>query len=509
MPTPASSTATSSGLSAPLAAVTPSALSTHAHRTSLYLGIAFAGIALVSILVALVTWYYRIRSQSRREARSNKTRWPWDRNPDDVEGGANGGGQYDFGRLGAAGTTEKRDVFRPLPYPSAVLGAEDAFRGFNPAILNSPYRTVHVPEAQSSVPDLAPDLGALQVTNYAPGDVSSDEEASRANSRQGNVPDISEPGHTPTGSQWVEYRSDDGFSNPWPPFRAGSTMGHDEKEVSEPEADKSSAPQPPARPVQDGWAASLRSNIVHAFQSVVRAPTQTPDDHFTPLPNRRVEREKCGDIFGDEHAVDEPPADADSLTSWIRSTVRAPEEQNSDIKLPSPALLHARARLGPSPLARVPSSVYSVHSPAHSPLPAPDLTEGSRILDTLPELPLSRNASSCSQHTPHKHTSRAGKSRKSTRLNRKYTSSYCSVGSDMSRSSSRASAMSGGPSRQNSVSGPLTDQERFASNMLRQRRKRVAEAQRLAAKQTLKKPSVRLGSKRKIGGLTSAGTSIV
>ncbi|EKM52275.1 uncharacterized protein PHACADRAFT_260536, partial [Phanerochaete carnosa HHB-10118-sp] len=159
-------------------------------------------------------------------------------------------------------------------------------------------------------------------------------------------------------------------------------------------------------------------------------------------------------------------------------------QQHTHLDVPSSAPALSPHLVVPSPLSHYDSSDGSVQG---SPSPHFD----------LPQIPRSRRGSQSSlQQAIDRKRLQRGRSKKlvatprtphhaSTPLAR--TSSTCTVGSDMSRCASTDSA----------ASGPLTDQERFAVHVLRERRKRVAASQRLAAKQSLSRPSVRLGSRRR------------
>lgn len=463
------------------------------------MGIAFAAITAAGLLIALCLWFYRIHTRSRRDTRRKKTFWPWDRKNDDPEGGIGIENGYDYGRFGARGDGVKEDrVDGELPYP--VYPASQALHVNGLPILASPYRPVQ--PRLHSIPDLERDLGRLQVANYVPGDVSSDD-GSRANSRQGVT--LTDPAVAPspaTGS-WTVYGPEDGFQNPWPPLRTQSGHGlgiMDEKDPSflePPPLATGNETLPSMKLAQDGWAASLRSNIMNAFQAVVGAPPAVVEDNFTRAPERRAERtDENGanaalsrrNSLESKQAAHEP-SDSDGLSAdhvpvllpdhdhdpsclceWLKQPQKPPLATDAFLGVPSPALI------GGSPI-----SIY-----AFSPndlAPSPHLA--------IPPVPVSRAGSVSSlHHAIRRKQLQRGKSKKAaprhTTLDRMYSSSQCSVGSEMSRAPSQAST----------ASGPLSDQEQFAVRMLRERRKRVADAKRVAARESIRRRSVRLGSKR-------------
>lgn len=434
-----------------------------------------------------------------------------------MEGGLGTEPSYDYGRFGSSG-----EEFKQLPmdgevsypqYPGNTLHADMIGNGSqNLPIPASPYRPV--PHHTQSIPDLVPALGLLQVMNYVPGDVSSDD-GSRANSCQGVavLPPVLE---SPAAGQWSIYGPEDGFNNPWPPLRTKSRSGlgiSNERDALPTSgnilATSYTDAEPTSAQAQEGWTASLRSNIRNVFQAVVRGGNTPPQDNLTRAPERMASQRTSAqvptvsqptspehvvdlDLFADYVDADLPDANDASqehshepgcLCEWLKQrqqpTSQA-EVQDTDTKVLSPALFESQGLGAPSP-----TSMYA-HSPAKDPSDAPF---------ELPPIPMSRTGSASSlQQAIWRKQLRRGRSKKvsasrHTPLDRMYSSSSCSVGSEMSRTASRASSSA-------SLGGPLTDQERVAHRMLAERRKRVLAAHRVAAKESLRRPSVRLGSRR-------------
>lgn len=405
-----------------------------------------------------------------------------------MEDGLDAGKTYDYGRFGTWGSRQKERVDGELPYPqfpARILGADEMLRvSQHFPVHASPFRPV-IPHLQS-VPDLTPNLGLLQVANYAPGDASSDE-GSRVNSRQGTAAPL-KSAHSSAG-EWSTYGPEDEFQNPWPPLRPRPRHGLGISDVSDScslsEASESSrSGARSAASLQEGWASSLRSNIVNALHAVVGGQNASIEDS---LPSKeRVSRtaspegpqedtqscntsillnphgstldETCSASSGDDPVL-EPQHDLDCLCEWLNGKPKTTE--NLDVfRDPSPDL-------GCSEKDALASTVNLA--------PIPPLRTGS--ISSLQRKQLRRGRS---KMFPPRHTV----------LDRMYSASNSSVGSDMSRSMSKAST----------TSGPLSDQEQYAVTMLRERRKRVMNAQRLAARQSVRRPTVRLGSRRQAKG---------
>ncbi|GJE98663.1 hypothetical protein PsYK624_148980 [Phanerochaete sordida] len=450
--------------------------------------------------------------------------WPWDRR--DAESGLPGEGAYDYGRFGAPSNEQKEQKDRvdgELPDPR-FTGRSYAERQlanglYDIPITASPFRPVPLPHMET-IPDLAPELGLLQVANYVPGDMSSDD-GSRANSRQGVIGDVQPQPTASPAEQWSVYGPDDGFKNPWSPLRVKSREGLGivaEKDVTdapaEDEAPKAEEHVGPPAP-QDSWAASFRSNIAHAFQAVVgsasraslastthahdtdgqqTAPAENPFDDPTSsmisLPGVEVTSDdptpRCTECLSpNDTAVIAPSGEPQCLCEWLKQKqlpLPPSMQSHTHLAVPSPA--------PPSPHAVSPLSRYSPSGSA----------QGSPGTFALPRIPTSRRGSQSSlqeaidvKRLHRGRSKRAMGTPRTPRTPRPTTTplvraaSTCTVGSDMSRCDSTASTSS----------GPLSDQEQFAVRLLKERRKRVADSQRTAARQSLSRPSVRLGSKRR------------
>ncbi|KAI0350565.1 hypothetical protein OH77DRAFT_1463605 [Trametes cingulata] len=528
--TSSANTATSASTS-PTARVNSASQSNASDRTtSFYIGIAFAAIAGVGLIVAILTWWLRIRrSRSRRRKLSRMTTWPWDHDRFggrqlSLEGGLGihglGGEMLQRSRLGSPISSGRDDLantpahlFPDPPPPVHTQGG-------------SPYVTIPLHGAHQSVPDLTPDLGNLQITNLMPGDLSSGGESSRASTALGMQ-------HTypaEYGTPFMPHRpcflgvENGGLDVPWAPLRvrrSGTVSAQTPEAQTAFETVKLEEPlpypgdisvaadvHPPARLPDDrqaSWAASIRSNILNAFNAVVGAnPSQvsTSRDTFTPVPHRTSQRSRKTAARGPRENASNvsrssTTASTASATGWtleetgngagvvhIRnrsgSSDSAPAQDPfaDNVQLPPPAVIAPRDRRSgflcvspPAPLTRA-SSMYSTASP-EAPIP--------RVCDEPPRLPsiesLSRSPGTSADGSeavqardnvprPRGRTNRrrkTAKQRRPTLLARKSSSqnSATSVGSEMSRASSACSE--------------LTDGERFAKHALRERRRRVME----------------------------------
>ncbi|KAH9851223.1 hypothetical protein C2E23DRAFT_733382 [Lenzites betulinus] len=490
-----------------------SSTDTSDRSTTFYVGIAFATIAGIGLVVAILAWWLRIRSRTRRCKLNRTTTWPWD---SDRFGGRQMSLEGGLGIHGYEGSMIQRSA---LSSPDFGRGGHGAYPTFPapPAPVHtqgsSPYVTVSLHNAHQSVPDLAPDLGNLQITNLAPGDLSGGE-SGRSNTALGML-------HTyPTeyGTPFMPRRpcflgvEDGGLDVPWGPLRVrrpGSvrTTGR----VPPPAAhtadimtfsaysEKFDTPLPypgdisvsadTARPPasdnrQGSWAASIRSNLVNAFNAVVGAsPSQIPivhaNDGFTRAPHRRHP------IPHDSLESDAGPATLMTREESVEPPAQDPFADNATVQIPLPAPVmgqyaYSGGLLGVSSqdesLTRA-SSVYSTIT-----VDAPMV---SRVEDVPPQLPSIPSLSGADNADPsmtaeggvnpqdpfadnsgtqYRKQTRTRKYRRPTLLARHSSSqaSTSSAGSDMSRTSSSASEH-------------LTDGERFAKNALRERRRRVME----------------------------------
>ncbi|KAI0633122.1 hypothetical protein C8Q77DRAFT_1158537 [Trametes polyzona] len=491
--------------------------------TSFYIGIAFAAIAGAGLIVAVLAWWLRIRSRTRRRKRNNTTSWPWDSDHDrlgarqmSLEGG--------LGIHGYEGDMLQRSALSSPAFPAPPPPAHTAGGG------GSPYVTISLHDAHQSVPDLAPDLGTLQITNLAPGDLPSGGESSRASTALGML-------HTypaEYGTPFMPHRpcflgvEGAGLEVPWAPLRVGRSGSVTAPAGSRPHpppplppARQDSAdlqmsdvplpypgdlavtadPHPPPSDARQGsWAASIRSNLLNAFNAVVGgSPSQVPmahaNDPFTPVPHRNSQRARAspprGPRDGGQPGVgrsSSAESAADARAGWAlgpHHPARAPAQDPfaDDLQIPPlPTPSHSgrdERLLFPSVRGSVTraSSMYSTISAN------PQTTD--RIGDDPPRLPdipsLARTDSTDSSDTSeprapqddlpsHKSTSKKLRTRTRThRLRRPALPSRTSSG--------QRSAMSVGSdmSRTSSVCSELTDGERFAKDALRARRRRVME----------------------------------
>ncbi|KAH9942103.1 hypothetical protein B0H21DRAFT_526243 [Amylocystis lapponica] len=525
--TPSSATATSTSR------VNAASSGASTHDTSVYIGIAFGAIAGIAFLTALLTWWLRSRKRSRRRALENATIWPWDR---DSPGGGGGGADRDFlesgsmfhgglglwdaGEKGPETIGEQHDPplqteghstgfslhdghAYPLPPAPAHIGAR----------LAGPYPTVQVHGANGSVPDLAQDLGPLQVTNLMPGDVLSSD-GSRASSALGMAPtEYGTPYPLMAGERPRYVGVDRGLPVPWAPLQLRRHDSGAKSSIAGSQKDWAPLPYPGDSSSADraldteSWTSSLRSNLVSAFNAVVGAGSgQDAEADTLTRPPRRKQRsrgsahqrsvaprvgtlsrattvqsirsavkewtmEETGDGAGVVHTR-LPDVAEDTSTEWF------PDGLGADVRKPPVALLasqgrtHLSASLAGS-LTRA-SSLYSAVSPEMSKLRVdaepprlPDIPPMSR---TSSEMSTTEGRPACSQHSSKRRNTKFQKydTRQKTRKVRRPTmvsrasSSAVSVGSSMSRASSVCSEQ-------------LTDAEEFAKKMLRERRRRMME----------------------------------
>ncbi|KAH9886675.1 hypothetical protein C8Q73DRAFT_274380 [Cubamyces lactineus] len=530
VPTSSSATITSvaSGSPAPPPRINSASSSESSNRsTSFYIGIAFAAIACAGLVVTILAWWLRIRSRTRRRKKSKLTAWPWDHDRFggrqlSLEGGL---GIYEpdcdmverplhpgaHSPISAMHGTLADPSSYTIPVPPPPAHTQRAH--------GSPYVTVQLHDAHQSVPDLAPDLGTLQITNLAPGDMFDSSRASTALGVQHTYPAEYGTPFQPQRPCFLGVQSG-GLEVPWRPLRIRRNGSAASRQQGVPLCDTESLNEPLPYPGdiavsddsqhlrsvtgqrQEGWAASIRSNLLNAFNAVVGAnPSQvsTAGDTFTQAPIRHSQRSKRSIPHGPREHLSK----AHSSSNWtleetgdgagvvhIRSgdseedtagEVPAQDPFADDLQIPPLAAtasqIHGNGFLGVSPPASVTraSSMYSTASDTNDAV--------GRVRDEPPRLPsiasLSRSPSEDNSNQQHAnddgidvqaHRPR-GHRRKKTRntrrpllASRKSSSqnSTSTVGSDMSRTSSACSEH-------------LTDGERFAKNALRERRRRVME----------------------------------
>ncbi|CDO75723.1 hypothetical protein BN946_scf184493.g21 [Trametes cinnabarina] len=453
------------------------------------------------------------------------TSWPWD--PDRLGSGRQNSLEGGLGIRAERGMVERGGGLRSpisLTNGNGMSASRYTFPAPPPAAhtqggYGSPYVTVPLHHAHQSVPDLAYDLGTLQITNFAPGDLSGGE-SSRASTALGTVND---PYPAECGTPFQLHRpcflgvENGGLDVPWQPLRvrrSGIAGGKDQGLFSHgerldeplplpyPEDVAESADGPPAAHTQrqESWAASIRMNLVNAFNAVVGSnPSQVPtaSDMFTYAPHRNSQRDlqtsprvlsnACTSVERTGTAGSSSGATGWSLEACqngaglvhIRnaSEVLPAEDPFADnVHLPPPAFIPQRDRstdLLRAPAAGSVTRTSSMYSTASLERPR------SRICDDPPRLPtidsLTRLAGEHDADTePQEDENRrrrgrtqrrkqTRKLRRPTIVSRKSSSqdSAMSVGSEMSRTPSAASE--------------LTDGERFAKQALRERRRRVME----------------------------------
>ncbi|GBE86855.1 hypothetical protein SCP_1000970 [Sparassis crispa] len=319
--TPTSSVASSSSPSADGAA----SHSISPHTATFDVGITLAALVAAGFFLMLLNWCVRTRKRSKRRALESATAWPWDR---DTPGGLIGardnletglGSSIPDDDLGIWVGDESRgpdtltSAFRQYQvsesheFSQATLPDSHAYP-LPPAHISlntrlaSPYPTVQVRSANSSVPDLAPDLGMLQVANLMPGDVSSDGEASRSNSVLGTDAMFLDYGtlYQPMTGDRPRFLGIDGggLEVPWAPLhprRHRSNASYQSADASvTSENELGVLPFPGENEAQTGnetgsWAASIRSNVVNAFNAVVHGNGDDTKaaDNLTVSPHRK------------------------------------------------------------------------------------------------------------------------------------------------------------------------------------------------------------------------------
>lgn len=457
--------------------------------TSLYFGIAVGAIAFISLIFALIVWYIRTRKRSRTLSSSGHAdNWPWDPDHDarHLENGTRSWDQASVTEIKYADTSTRsrspRGLFE-LPAGYELNGTGGTCRTPGNPEHGTPYPTVHI-NAHQSVPDLASDAGRLQVTNYMPGDISSGDEASRANSRQGNTSEYGSPVAALDSARPRFLGLDgNGLDVPW-------TVKPSEETYN----DLPELPFPGTAPITDqstkaeneGWAASIRSNLKNAFHAVV-GPPSTVHDSFTQVPERHDTRRSIRSQFAEieiDGAINRTKTsmsdksnyddgmglvrlaslhrgdsnDWEDLSAWMsgEGSVALPEQ-------PPAAVIKTRDRTQPGTLSRS-SSLCEV--PEYCDSTPRVLTPGlfarqSSLSLSQPSSLKIRKKTLLQLRNSRKISKKSHRPLLKSRTSSEHSS--LSVGSDMSRNSSLSR-------------DPLTEQERFASLALRERRKRLMNA---------------------------------
>lgn len=488
----------------PSSSAVSEASSGSAHDARFYAGVAFGIIAALTASIAFLTWWLRIRRRSRRRSVSGKTLWPWTK---DTIGGYGSekpssltdGASYmweprqiksAYGGHGAGlPQTGETDIGGTYPRLPPVIHLGDGIGS---------YPTVQLCSANSSVPDLAPDMGTLQVTNLMPDDLRSESSggASRASSALG----IASMSHalsyecgTPYAPMAIERPRflglhGSGLTVPWALKERPASMGRLGTSGGFSDKDRGPLPYPGdgiARGTQtSGWAASLKWNLVNAFNAVVGAnnANEPTCSTWTPAPTRI--RGDCRSIYRDAANSGLGTLSRASTMRSVHSSFKEWKAENNG-QVTSPFHVHLPERADSSPWLSGTLLQEYIQEPSRAEaLPecqetSPSLPEsrmdvkdedgfheanpaGITVMDLpqLPELP----SYQAEQHrrmttqTRRRVTKRPRGSRRPTMPSGR-TSSYCS---DISRQSSVSSER-------------LTDAEQFAKKMLRERRKRVLE----------------------------------
>ncbi|OBZ74693.1 hypothetical protein A0H81_05630 [Grifola frondosa] len=380
------------------------------------------------------------------------------------------------------------------------------------AQLASSYPTIPLHSAHQSVPDLAPDMGTLKVANLMPGDISmSGDESSRASTALGMAHTLSADCGTPyepmVGDRPRFLGLDEGgLAVPWAPLHPRRpTVDARHSNVAYSEKDWEPLPYP--GDVQsttviepESWTTSLRSNLVNALNAVIGGSnsTRTADgDNLTRVPRRSTRGHRITHTGVDGTVAlmrTNTLQSTASSTGWMleeshigagvvctRNSSQTEEDDFStslsrllgSIQKPPTAVVRSHDRntlLSADPpgcITRA-SSVYSSTSETSD-----DVREYyiGALPPRLPSIPsLSRSSTESSQiairnykkKSVHIHPRKKTKRLRRPTILTRVSSSQCSVGSEMSRTSSARSEQ-------------LTDQEAFAKRALRERRRRVME----------------------------------
>ncbi|KAI0758824.1 hypothetical protein C8Q74DRAFT_1221464 [Fomes fomentarius] len=489
-------------------------------HTSLYVAIALGGFVAVGIIILLLSWWIRTRLRNRRLREEQAAEWPWaaysPNPPQDstLEGGLGIHGQglqcWDSSRMlkEPFGDIEKDDPLHendayPVPPAPALMRA----RTRN----NDPFVTIPLHDVgEQSVPGLAQEsVGTLQITNLMPGDISGGEM-----SRASTAPDLAHTYSDNYGTPFQPTRpcfkglDGDGLATPWAPLRPRKTkVGTRIREQEQNEAADISptldlplpypgdsllaAAQPrkqetSTRHSEESWAASIRSNLYNAFSAVVggstsslpAAVTASTQDGFTRPPERRS-TPRTRKVRG-------PRANsASSIGSGTDWTLEETCEGRGVVHFGSDDDHRARDPFTDDVFSPPETRTYGEAHLAADPDPFRDYTDdsfhpGSGSTETrrpsrvglhpprLPSIPdfSDEGAKSLVKRDTHQtpYRKRTKRQRRPTLATRKSSSqaSATSVGSEMSRTSSASS-------------GQLTDGERFAQRILKERRRRIME----------------------------------
>ncbi|RDX49710.1 hypothetical protein OH76DRAFT_507565 [Lentinus brumalis] len=505
-----SSTSTTTSLSSSATATSQRDSADDSERTQTkYLTIALIVIAVCLIVAGIVAWWVRMR-RLRRQQRE-EANWPWGRDPYDarqekLEGGlgiyTDGGEQVK--RWDSDLMIEKGSNLVPPP----PAHTHQRMHGSSPFVAVS-----HDPG--QSVADFAQDMGPLHIRNLASGDISGGE-TSRASTALGRAPSGPVEYGTPFQPQRPAYMTleGQGLDTPWAPLRTRKsrvaeglkqrqyTRHADMEDVSleDPlpypgeEKHASALTMAEGDDKQDTWAASIRLNLYNVYSAVVGAtPQASPDesdDSFTRQPARHSQRRR---------AV--PHGPRDNSVEFSRSDTGDPSRREAPWTLEETEMgrgivhiqdsldeygvphTHIRDPFGDEPRASYAHNAVN-DSRFLSALPSDVITRSSSVYSTVsdepypsrvglhpPRLPSIANLSAVT-------TEEFGGRKDSRHFNNRRRTKQYGRPALPTRNSSQASATSVGSemSRETSTcSDELTDGERFAKQILRERRKRMKE----------------------------------
>lgn len=480
---------------------------------TLHLGIAFGAIAAFASLMAILTWWTRSRAQSRRRALENNVSWPWDRDaPGEIDSGRDRleRGSRHLTSMDIWGKSEPKlpslcsVLDKDCPSNAAEINRQDRSvfplpptKAHHDPRIADPYPTVQINRGNRSVPDLAPDLGQLQVTNLLPGDVSSSDEGNHSVTSLGVFSSIS-----PASDYGTPYPTmvktrprfhgldAGGLPVPWGPLQSSRqdlTTGGLQRDREA----HSRLPGEPGMPLRasssEGWAASIKSNLFNAFSAVVSSqsgPGEEPPDNLTrkyirnrhsPRQRKTHSREGMLSRGSSVHSVtssvkewsEEETCEGAGVVHFLipegSDDVLSPERAR-EVQKPPPAVIKSRDRepdrLSPGPLE---NAMSADDAPKSSSISYTAETHSTLVDRTQFSTPMAghEEATTISQiRSRRERRTKARRPKRPVLVTRK--SSSLSVGSDMSRTSSISTER-------------LTDAERFASKALRERRRRVLE----------------------------------
>ncbi|KAI0714220.1 hypothetical protein C8T65DRAFT_738888 [Cerioporus squamosus] len=454
-----------------------------------YLSIALVVIAVGLVVAGIVCWWVRIRRLRRQER--EEANWPWDRDPYDARQDKLEGG---LGIHTAGGEQVKRWDSNLMIEKGGDISPPPPARTHQRTHGSSPFVAVSRDPGQS-VADFAQDMGTLHIRNLVPGDISGGE-TSRASTALGPAQAYPAEYGTPFQPQRPAFMSleGQGLDTPWAPLRTRKSRvaeglkqrqytrdyGMEDVSLEEP------LPYPgdhTARPTtaegdmqQDTWAASIKSNLYNVYSAVVgsgtpQASDDASDDSFTRQPARHSQRRTAVPHGPRDNSFDHSRSDTATLRleGYRVSRTQDRDPFGDDVTTPRAHGATNDTRFlsaGASGSITTASSIYSTAS---------DVKPPSRVGLHPPRLPsiahLSANASEEYGEGPRRNDTRRSNNRRRTK---KY--SRPAFPTRMSSSQASATSVASEMSRVSSTcSEELTDGERFAKQVLRERRRRVKE----------------------------------